>query len=429
MSASATTSSGSAATPASSHRLFRAASGLFLVYLAVLPFAGLVAITISGANVYLPDFLFPVILLLLIAEALAAKAPRLSRFHLVLGMYVAAIAISALLSGQVLHQLLRAAGEAYLVLIAVAADRLTVNSDSLRRQVQVWVIAAAATAAISIAVVVLFFTGMDVYTRFILVGHGSLPEVRFPRIAGFFLFPNMYCNYLNVSLILALLAASLSWFSQRIAKLVIVLIAVAAFFTLSPGLGGIALAAGLWLWIRHRGSHIAKLSLLAGIIIAATFFLAASVRLFTPIPSVIQSPLLQGKFGPSQRILCWASALHTFSAHPLFGAGPATEVASVDNLRPDGAVEHLTDAHNTWLSIAAHDGILGLAAFVALIIYLLRGISLRSPANLPTAALAIALVTGLLFQGWHGSFEHARHLWVVMGWLAAISHREMNPCR
>lgn len=396
----------------------------FLIFLASLPFADLVTIPIGSATAYLPDFIFVVVVLIRAAELLVQhRRPLLGRFHLMLGLYVGAVFLAAMTAHPLRSNLVRFAAETYLVLIAVVAFDMIATRDNLRLQCLAWLGGTAAASIATLTAVAFFFAGIHLPG---IVGHGSLPEGHFPRAGGFFYTANLFCNYFNVSLMLAFLADEMRWLRPRAAHILITLVAIAASFTLSPGLGGVGLAAGLWLWLRRPQTLLGRAALLAGILVAAGFFFAASVRLFTPIPAGIASPLLQGKIEPSQRLHCWASALHTFTAHPLFGAGPATEVASVDNLLPEGEVEHLTDAHNTWLSIAAHDGVLGLAAFVGLIVYLLRGISLRSPANLPTTALAIAFVTALLFQGWHGSFEHARHLWVVMGWLAAIRHREQS---
>ena len=85
--------------------------------------------------------------------------------------------------------------------------------------------------------------------------------------------------------------------------------------------------------------------------------------------------------------------------------------------------QFLTDAHNTFLSIAAHDGLFGLAAFCTLIIFVLRKPSLQTSGNpesvIHTAAW-IGLVQALLYQGIAGSWEHTRHIWVLIGLVAAL---------
>jgi hypothetical protein len=75
------------------------------------------------------------------------------------------------------------------------------------------------------------------------------------------------------------------------------------------------------------------------------------------------------------------------------------------------------------LNVAAQGGIVSLAAFLAMALFVLRK-SLRSgPALEQTAVvktgLGIALAVALFYHGLTGSFEDARHLWVLMGLVVA----------
>jgi O-antigen ligase len=80
----------------------------------------------------------------------------------------------------------------------------------------------------------------------------------------------------------------------------------------------------------------------------------------------------------------------------------------------------LTDAHNVWLSVAAQEGIVGLLAFVSVVLFLLKGGGwFKSDASIH-AGLTIAFIGAFLYQRLSGSFEDARHIWVLMGMLAAV---------
>lgn len=136
------------------------------------------------------------------------------------------------------------------------------------------------------------------------------------------------------------------------------------------------------------------------------------------------------RIDPTQRLLAWRDAIETFFEHPLFGKGIGIAVADVRFQAPSGQMQLLTDAHNTFLSIAAQAGGLGFSTFVAVMISTLkRGLIVRvngilkSPVRL---ALTIAFVSGIALQGMVGSFEDARHLWVLLGLIIAASRIEVS---
>jgi O-antigen ligase len=78
----------------------------------------------------------------------------------------------------------------------------------------------------------------------------------------------------------------------------------------------------------------------------------------------------------------------------------------------------LTDAHNSFLSVAAQNGIIGLAAFLFLVGLLLRRWirELRTTSFTSILALVgLAFLCSFVYQGLTGSYEDARHLWVLIG--------------
>ena len=83
--------------------------------------------------------------------------------------------------------------------------------------------------------------------------------------------------------------------------------------------------------------------------------------------------------------------------------------------------EYITDAHNVWLSIAAQLGLLGVVALAAVLIAAVGhqpGRLLRAP--IPRA-LVIAVVCTFFYEGLSMSVEHFRHVWLVLGLLAAVT--------
>jgi O-antigen ligase len=228
----------------------------------------------------------------------------------------------------------------------------------------------------------------------------------------------MLCNYLTVGVMLLLAAFRMGWVRHRYFLPILSIHIVAAFFTLTPGLGGFVLAIALWvaLTIGSGRQHLRKAALIAGPATAALSILVAAFTL-REIPT---SPFRLHFFGinidPTQRLLTWQDALNTFIANPLFGQGLGLRVAEVKFLAPSGQMQMLTDAHNSFLSVAAQAGVPGLAAIMVLcfLVYRTARGGMRRGDHLITAML-IAFVSAFVVQGLTGSFEDARHLWLLIG--------------
>jgi len=120
------------------------------------------------------------------------------------------------------------------------------------------------------------------------------------------------------------------------------------------------------------------------------------------------------------RAWVWKSAAETVvSAFPL-GAGLGTEPADYSWTSPAGETQLLTDAHQAYLSILSQLGIAGLIAWLALLTIALRRARHEDP------WLATGIVAAVLVPSLSGSFEDARHLWVLIG-MAAGSAPLMRP--
>jgi hypothetical protein len=97
---------------------------------------------------------------------------------------------------------------------------------------------------------------------------------------------------------------------------------------------------------------------------------------------------------------------------------------------PSGNLQTLTDAHDTFLSIAAQCGLVGLAALIALIVYAARTTFplrlLARDRNLVRLALGLAFLDAFAYQGLGGSYEDTRHLWLLLGLLLASRRIERS---
>lgn len=237
-----------------------------------------------------------------------------------------------------------------------------------------------------------FYLGWSSFWNPLLGHYGTVPGGYYPRLTSLFSSPNTLCNYLIVG-------AALVWY--RGSRLFLAGILSVSLFTVSSGLGGLALVMGLSAR-RIRGA--AGL----GIILAAV-----------SLAAVLVSPtaLMEGSLEPSGRLLTWREALDDWADHPLTGAGPGATTIEVHYQGPAGAMMHWTEAHNIWLSVASQLGLLGLVPLLGLTVWSLR--PAVSQMQHLRKALQMALLGSWLIHGLSGAFEDSRHLWVLLGMLAA----------
>lgn len=392
---------------------------IFLALVALLPVIQPVAVRIGRYPVPPADFVFIGLALAFAATVLAGRRRvRWTPWCWTLVAYAAALAASAATSEDPRRSLLKLAGEWYLVGLAFLTFNYVDSARALRRTLVAWSVGTAITIAASAAGIALFLGGVRGASNIFLYTYGSLPPGPYPRVMALFLNANTLCTYVVASVMLLLAARASGWIGRRTADVLIVGTMTTAVFSLSPGLGGLSLAVGVWWWnaLRERSPRLGALCLVGGLAGAAVFFVAITV-----------SPVSLADLAPSSRVLAWRDTWHTFTAHPWLGRGLGLEVAAVRYRNASGAFEFLTDAHNTWLSILAQDGMVGLAAFVAVVLPIARRMRLSAvlddlgnPAAMVRLGVELAFLGGFLYQTLSGSFENTRHVWALVGLTAAV---------
>ncbi|MEP6788428.1 MAG: O-antigen ligase family protein, partial [Acidobacteriota bacterium] len=240
-----------------------------------------------------------------------------------------------------------------------------------------------------------------------------------------------FCNYLSIGMMLLLAAGKLAWINKKVLVLLFVGIAICALFTVSPGLGGIALGLGLWVWLYNTGKRrlVAVTSLLFAVSVSVAFLFAVAISPNAqPEPQYyFDVPVIEKRIEPSARGLVWIDAWKTFTQNPITGLGLGQDAADVHYHAISGETHHLKDAHNMFLNVAAQQGILGLAAIVLICVYLTRK-SFPTTADetnrgVLLAGIGIAFFNAFIYQGVGGSYEDTRFLWVLMGLI--LSTKEM----
>lgn len=393
-----------------------AATAAFTLGVALLPFARVWGLSLRGKDVLAADACFLVSALLLVVELVRRRrALRFSRFHALVAVCVASVALSVITSEQVGRSAVLAVQRLYAIGLAVLAFHVVADLDELRLVVRGWVAGGVLSAVLMIGGALAFFAGARTpATNPMIWNMGSLPDVGLPRVTGLMSNANAACNLLvsTAAMAVGLLAARSA--RPRWWLALAVLVSGAAAFTMSPGLGSLALLIGASIWLlfeRSRMRVIAGVALGGAVLAAILMLLATSVRLDAG-----------GSSPESSRLLAWQSSFATFRAHPLFGRGIGLEAATVDFATPRGVREHLTSAHNAWLSVAAQQGLVGLLSMGLLFGWLgKRAWPARLSGELPalTCGLALALFVVHGYQSLSLALENQRHFWIAAGLLAA----------
>ena len=377
-----------------------------------------------------PIFLF-VFLIWFFALLFRKAKLRFSFFYLPLVFYFLAVACSTIFSIEPKISFFKLSGEMYLIGLAVLTFNLVDSVEMTKKTILVWLAGTFAACFVSVLTLTLFYIDRtNPLLTFTLSHFGTLPPGNYARIRGSFQNANMLCDYLNVSLMFVLAAFRLDWINKRTFAIFLVFFAVAVFFTLSPGLGGILLCAGLWMRLifqENNFSSLARISLVGGIASASVFFI---MLLFLPnanplSPYYFNLPFFDRPVYPSERLLAWQGTLEAFWKEPVFGHGLGIDVINIRSIIASGNIHIVSDAHQLWLSVAGQSGILGLAAILTVTIVFLRKTLPwtlgKEPISVLRVCFGLAFLGAFIYQGLGGSYEDARHLWVLIGLIGSIS--------
>ena len=385
------------------------------------------SIALLGHRATIADLLFAIIAWLFALDLSRGRvAVRWRPAWLALLAYLAAMLLSALASSAPALALPKLATQAYLLAIPLVLAHLIEDERALASAVRWWLAGSAALALLALLGLAAFLIAPqgDLY-RSLAFYQGSLPPSDYPRFKFNFANGNMAANYAGASLLVALLAGWLGWIPRRLARLLAGAMIGVALLAVSPGLGAIAFALGWWGWLTFRRRWTRGASLAAGSVLTLTMLAATATTL---VARAGQSPLLSLADGtavwPSIRLTIWRAAIERIRDAPWLGHGIGADPVAVPWITPSGDPQTLTDAHNLYLSITAQCGLVGLAAFVA-VLMLASSRLRRRLSDVPLSAAAIVLaggfVIGMAIDGLTGSFEDSRHLWALLGLMLAAT--------
>lgn len=397
---------------------------IFLLLIFSLPFVNVAYLPFSGQKVLITEFVFLAACLILILQlAVRNELPKFERFYLPLIFYAAALVLSAFFSETPKVSALKLVGEFYLIAIAVLTYIWISKTEDFKKLALVWIAASFIVSLVSVITIFLFyFDRSNSLLTLTLSKYGTLPTGNYPRIQSLFLNPNMFCHYLTISWVFLFAALKLEWLKQWVFFAFAPIFVIATAFTISPGIGGVILVAGIWFYYQFAAKNkvaLARFSLGAGIIAAALFFVSTVgyPALSDPNAGITLQNLV---VKPSVRAIAWKNSVETFLADPIFGKGLETDVAHTSYTLPSGERIYITDSHQMWLNVLGQSGIIGFFALLLICLFLLKGskpLGFHQRDDVIRTSLAIAFISTFIYQGFFGSYENARHLWVLIGLL------------
>jgi O-antigen ligase len=403
---------------------------MYLALVATVPVMQPFHVDVAGHTVVLTDALFVAASAgLLVSLLVGRRRVRWSSWHVCLACYLATAAASTILSDDVRRSAVKLTGIADLVGLAFLTTAFVGSAPALRRACTAWLAGLAITVAAAITGIGLFAAGVTGPRNVFLYSFGSLPPGPYPRVMALFLNANMLCSYLAAAVTILLAARAAGWIARRAFVILFAGSLVTAAASLSPGLGGMALALAIWYAARLRPDRpgVSRLALAAGWVGAVLMFVAVTI---SPV-GLSARTIAEARLEPSSRVMTWTSAWRTFRAHPWLGRGPGLEAADVTYVDAAGITEALTDAHQAWLSILAQQGIAGLVAFVAVLWPVAKRPSplvvTGEPLAVVRTGLYLAVIGGFLYASLAGSFESTRHVWLLFG--LTIATASLTPGR
>ena len=401
----------------------RAEHWLFLLFVFTLPFA--IPFKILGVPVQLSDLLFVAAAgVWLISFVRRRETFRFHRFYFFLAAYAVAVTLSTIFSVDPSRSSVKLAGKFLLIGIAFLTFNIVTSHAVLKRVMKAWLFGAGVVLFCSLLGIFLFYAGLrDAAQNFVVhEGYGSLPPGNYPRIEGLFSYPATLCNFLAITWMFALASWPNGWLRRALIWPLALSLLIVNAFTLTPGLGGIFLATGLFLREKFKGA-LGRLAFASGLVIAVVVFFVTCVTLF---------PLENSQMTPSPRVHAWRTSFKTFLENPLLGRGVGMPIANAQFTDPSGGTRILTDAHNTYLSVLGETGLAGFLTFMSIICFVTFSLFRWKPESVFSKTIRLCLLLAMLdaffYQSLTGSYEDTRHLWVLFGVAATAGLMQNAQC-
>jgi O-antigen ligase len=389
-----------------------------------LPLARLSLMSIGGQAVEPADALLVLAYVLALARLLTGWRPAVDRGYLAAAAaLLAALAFSLIVAGGRAGAWLKLGAHGAQCGTPLLTLALVDSPARFAALVRAAALGLAMTVAATLASVAAFYV-LPGAAEVVVCTWGALPPRELvPRVCWPLRNPNLLASYLAAVAPLVLLLPS-SRAARGRASLPALALLVSAALTFSTQVGGLALGLALALRARLRGPRAAMLLGGAGLL---------ALLLGLAVTSYVVDGRVHLWQGP--RVSVWRAALATAAEHPWFGRGYGAPVALVSDPRATGyhadwqtlpPAFHWRDGHDVWLDVLGQAGVLGLAAFFALVALVARRLWAIGDGRV-RAVLAAALAGSFLYGGLFDAIQESRHLWPLVG--LALAAARLFPGR
>ena len=412
----------------------------FLLLIVSLPLLQPPVFRAGGLEIRIPEILFSFSALALLIAILRREAAfRFHKIYFVLALYFTTLLASAFFSEDPKQSFYKMVGVAYLIGLTVLTINIVTDYQILKKTFKAWTIGTIIVICVGLMTFALFYLDKSYFLlHYTLSIYGAVPVGNYPRVQSTLISAALLGNYLTVSLVISLILIYLRYqtsFSKSagfyIYSGIIIFVAVSGISTV---IGGLFLAGGFWIFYlsREKNILISRLSVTGGLLCAVFFFLI-NIFALVPHPTANYKIIVPGtEFSvyPSSRLMVWTESTRTFLSNFFFGRGIGLPSCRVLYLNTDGFYSLLTDAHNIYLSLASQAGIFGLIGLLFICYFgsrnFIRGLQGKNNISALKFGLSLAFFCAFVYEGIFASFEDARHIWILLGLIAALDNFEVT---
>jgi O-antigen ligase len=427
----------------------------FAIYALTLPYARPPVFTVGSSPAVAADLVLVVLWLVALARVVTGKIKLRFGAPFFLGVaFVGAELLSLVLAHKLGGiTLVKLAAFSAMVMLPWLVGHVLTTSERVAAVMTTWFVGSVGAIGIGLLGFVTFYLDRHGLGEGLMCGWGALAPQKFPRLCSPFTTPNYFENYITSSVPMAFFVFRDRFSILPNARSILcwVYFLSAAFvtvFTLSAGVGGVALTAALafvaWRRYQEQASRAVTFALvgIAGLI--AAFGLATI--LVTVQPAGMGDVHIGShdiKLWDGTRLSVWST--NRWRERPITGIGYGELASNVLDPRCWTPVDkmdavtgpqepHPMDGHSIVLNILAQAGVVGLATFLALVVALTRGVLWGrakdvqdKTVRLQRDLVAAALVGSFVYHGIFGSFEESRYLWAMFALGVGLSRLSREP--
>jgi hypothetical protein len=337
----------------------------------------------------------------------AGGRPRIRAFHVALGLFLAAGALSMLFAGDRTTAVENVVVMAELCILALLTSHFAADARRLNAIVLVVCLVALYTALLAVVGIGLFYAGVE--TSLLGVYGSLMPSEDYARVAAGFESPPLLASFCIFAS--ALIARDDTTLPVAVRRATQVALAALVLATFSRAAIAFAAAVAIRVGYAHRRSRAVRIAAAWAVACAVALTVGLTIGHLQVDPTDPASTTYEVPGAENGRWDYLGDGVDAFADRPLVGQGPGELTARFDG--------QALRAHMTALNIAATMGIPALAAIAFLLVTLWRN------RRRPTPIATWSGIAGLGLDGLAHDIDHFRHVWALLG--LADAERRPDP--